>query len=358
VRPFQLPENDFPGPGHSVLAVQRLVNLQLHISPLPVSRETAAVLGGACLGSAAPISAVDWPEQGILTPLLGSTAKRLHEIWTVDGECLGGSAQGMNWRRCGDLLFGVIEFSEADFSGMPVPPLQAASQAAYERIFALLDGQKLPYLWRVWNYLADINGEHDGLERYRQFNIGRQDAFLASQRGATGNVPAACALGFAAGPLSIAFLAGPTPAVPIENPRQVSAYDYPADYGPRSPTFSRAALVYPPAQEILFISGTASIVGHRTVHVGDVLGQCRESMANIAAVVDEANLSVRGPAFSLGQLAYRVYIRHAADYPRVRETLTPLLQGADNVVYVQADVCRSDLLVEIEAMALQTLDKP
>ena len=62
----------------------------------------------------------------------------------------------------------------------------------------------------------------------------------------------------------------------------------PGDYGPRSPTFSRAALVYPAGQEILFISGTASIVGHQTVHPGDVVGQCRESMENIAAVLAEA----------------------------------------------------------------------
>ena len=109
--------------------------------------------------------------------------------------------------------------------------------------------------------------DRHGLERYRQFNIGRQDAFLDSHRGATGNVPAASAIGLAGGPLSVAFLAGATPALAVENPRQVSAYLYPADYGPRSPTFSRAVRATLSGQEALFVSGTASIVGHRTVPV-------------------------------------------------------------------------------------------
>jgi len=238
---------------------------------------------------------------------------------------------------------------------LPGSPLQAASQEAYRRIFRLLEAQGLPHLWRIWNYLAGINQEVDGLERYRQFNIGRQDAFLEYARGATGNVPAACAIGLASGPLSIAFMAGREPAVPVENPRQVSAYNYPSEYGPRSPTFSRAALVYPPAQEVLFISGTASIVGHQTVHLGDLSGQCRESMANIAAVLGEANRLCRSSAFKLDELSYRVYIRHAADFLAVREVLNDIVGSTAEIVYVQADICRHDLLLEIEAMASHTL---
>jgi enamine deaminase RidA (YjgF/YER057c/UK114 family) len=264
-------------------------------------------------------------------------------------------SEGIAWRRAGDTLFGVINLDEAEFAAANGrSPLQAASEAAYDRIFRLLDAQQLPYLWRVWNYMADINAVSHGLERYRQFNIGRQDAFIAHRRGATGNVPAACAIGLAGGPLSIAFLAGQTAPVPFENPRQVSAYNYPAEYGPRAPTFSRAALVHPPGQEILFISGTASIVGHRTAHPHDVAGQCRETMANIAALVAEVNRGARSRPFALDELAYRVYVRHAADFPLIRDTLAPLVGGAE-ALYVQSDICRADLLLEIEAMASHTL---
>lgn len=311
--------------------------------------DAGRVLGGALLG--APAVAVDWPEQAIFAPLPGSTAATLREAWLVESDCVAGRDDGIVWRRHGDLLYGVLTLDEADFAGTAVPPLQAATDTAYRRIFGLLDACGLPHLWRVWNYLADINGETHGLERYRQFNIGRQEAYAACRRDATdGSAPAACAIGLAGGPLSIAFLAAAQPAQAIENPRQVSAYHYPADYGPRSPTFSRGALARTDGRELLFVSGTASIVGHRTVHAGDAAEQTREAMRNIAVVVDEANRLAARP-FALPAADYRVYLRHAADYAAVRAALAETPGIAEAAVFVQADICRSDLLVEIEALA-------
>ena len=322
----------------------------------PVPRETRTVLGGTLLGRVDGVPIPDWPQQRLLAGLPGGDKSTIEECWLTSEPVSNGESDGVVWRRAGDVLYGVIEMNEALFVGESGrSPLQAASEEAYRCLFRLLEAQELPHLWRVWNYLADINGESDGLERYRQFNIGRQDAFLEFSRGATGNVPAACALGLAGGPLSIAFMAGGTPAVPVENPRQVSAYNYPAEYGPRSPTFSRAALVYPPGREILFISGTASIVGHQTVHPGDVVAQCRESLANVAAVVEQANRLARTGAYALGEMSYRVYVRETASQPIVAATLTPLLGAATDIVYVEADICRHDLLLEIEATASHAL---
>lgn len=321
-----------------------------------VSRETSGELGGAVVGEPSSGVLPAWPVQRIFAPLLGSTSAVIHETWLTDLPVQTGCSEDIDWRRADGVLYGVVALNEADFPAVPgSSPLQAASAEAYRRIFRLLDEQGMPHLWRVWNYLANINLETGGLERYRQFNIGRQDAFIECQRGATGNVPAACAIGLTGGSLNIAFMAGTMPAVPVENPRQVSAYNYPADYGPRSPTFSRAVLVHPEGQEILFISGTASIVGHQTVHPGDVVGQTRESMANIGAVVGEAARLCRSPAFALGELSYRVYVRHARDFHKVRDTLRPLIGDAE-VVYLQADICRHDLLLEIEAFASHALE--
>ena len=313
------------------------------------------VLGASSIGLLPADNVAGWPLQSISAPLLGRSGDSLQEIWRLDTACQSGVSEGISYRRAGPLLFGVIELAESSFAEA-VCPLQAATEEAYRRIFRLIEREGLPHLWRVWNYLAEINRESDGLERYRQFNIGRQDAFLEFSRGATGNVPAACAIGLASGPLSIAFMAGDQPALQVENPRQVSAYNYPASYGPRSPTFSRAALVYLPGQEVLFISGTASIVGHQTVHPGDVAGQCVESLANVAAVLAEANLASRGAAYQLENLAYRVYVRHAADFPVIRDLLLARLGAMAQLVYLQADICRSDLLIEIEAMATQALE--
>ena len=335
------------------------MKLQLISQPTQagVSRETARALGGALLGQQADVALPDWPVQRIAAPLLGAREALVEETWLAGQGVSSGRTDDIVWCRAGNVLYGVIDLDEAEFpAAADCSPLQAASREAYRRIFHLLEAQGLPHLWRIWNYLAGINAESHDLERYRQFNIGRQEAFFDCHRVATGNVPAACAIGLAGGPLSIAFMAGDQAAVPIENPRQVSAYDYPPDYGPRSPTFSRAALVYPPGQEILFISGTASIVGHRTVHAGDVVGQTRESMANIAAVVAEANRSCRAAAYALPDLSYRVYVRHAEDFPLVRENLATLIGSEAEIVFVQADICRHDLLLEIEAMASHGLE--
>ena len=333
------------------------MSLSLLTSCMPAQPAPAGhVLGGAWIGTDLPPDRAAWPQQCLRTPVLGPQAL-MQECWVLQAALPlhAGESEGIAWRRCGDLLFGVIDLDEAAVQGVsPGTPLQQAAHGAYARIFRLLDAQGLPHLWRLWNYMADINGESHRLERYRQFNMGRGDAFEAGARSVVGRVPAACALGVASGPLTIAFLAGATPTVPVENPRQVSAFLYPNRYGPRSPTFSRAALAYLPGQEILFVSGTASIVGHETVHPGDVRAQTRESLDNIAAVLAEASMKSRSGRYSVHDLGYRAYVRRAADLDIVREVVAAGV-GAAPVVYVQADVCRSDLLVEIEGQALRAL---
>jgi chorismate lyase/3-hydroxybenzoate synthase len=325
--------------------------------PSAIAGRADCILGGVRIGAPGVGPGPEWPQQFIPAPLIGATADHLHEIWRCATPCSSGGFADIAWRRAGPVLYGVLEVAESDFPGSPAcSPLQAASQEAYRRIFRLLEAQQSPNLWRVWNYLADINLETHGLERYRQFNIGRQDAFLEYSRGATGNVPAACAIGLTEGPLRIAFMAGSEAAVAIENPRQISAYDYPAEYGPRSPTFSRAALVRLARQEILFVSGTASIVGHRTMHPGDAAAQTREALANVAAVLAEANRRARSAPYRIDDLACRVYLRQATDFAAVREVLDPMLGAAAPTVCIRGDICRSDLLVEIEATASRDLE--
>ena len=278
------------------------------------------------------------------------------EVWHGSGPLTQGRCGDIHYRHDDKMLFGVIALSETLFEGgAGKTPLQQATESAYRQVFALLDMLHYPYLFRFWNYIADINAHSFGLERYRQFNLGRQDAFLAHGRDVVGNVPAACALGLIQGPLTIAFLAGRVAPLNIENPRQISAYQYPQQYGPRSPTFSRASLVRLGQDEVLFVSGTASIVGHATLHPADVVAQTRETMANIKAVLDEANHLASKPGFDLASLYYKVYVRHPADLAQIRAELAHCAGGALKAVYLQAEVCRQDLLLEIEATAAHPL---
>jgi len=285
------------------------------------------------------------------------------EVWYGTGDLTQGHCGAIHYRHDAEVLFGVVVLPETLFeTALEKTPLQQATESAYRQVFTLLESLGYPYLFRFWNYIADINTHSFGLERYRQFNLGRQDAFLAHGREVAGNVPAACALGFgqsaAEGPLTIAFLAGRVAPLSIENPRQISAYQYPQQYGPRSPTFSRASLVKLGQDEVLFISGTASIVGHDTLHPTDVVAQTRETMANIEAVLAQANTLTSQTHFDLASLHYKVYVRHAEDWTRIRAELERIVGSAINAIYLQAEVCRHDLLLEIEATAGHPLCMP
>jgi len=260
---------------------------------------------------------------------------------------VSGVSGPVRYRESDTLLFGCVSLMES--AGEAGTPLQATTKTAYLHIFELLKERGFANVLRFWNYFPAINRTSHGMERYRQFNMGRQDAFLVHGQPVIDNVPAACALGSASGDLHVAFLATRSPVVGIENPRQVAAYHYPGEYGPRSPTFSRACLVNLWGRDMLFISGTASIVGHQTLHTGDVAAQTQESLRNIAAVVAQANHVAPNADFRLDQLTYKGYVRHRADLATVRHVVTQTLGHTASVVYLQADVCRADLLVEIEA---------
>ena len=281
-------------------------------------------------------------------PVLGNNLV-LQECIETSGKIHSNQHADVRYRYNEDILFGIVTLDEHEFSAAgTTSPLQAGTQVAYERIFLILQKEGFIYPLRFWNYMSDINGISHGLERYRQFNLGRQQAFDSFD--GKNNLPAACALGMTNGPLIVAFLASRTPSLPIENPRQISAYEYPAEYGPRSPLFSRASVAEVAGNRMLFLSGTASIVGHATLHAEHVAAQTEESFRNIVAVLDEVH-NQTGTSCTPDDLEYIVYIRHATDYSSVRETLERCVGPNLKACYVQADICRSDLLVEIEGVA-------
>ncbi len=302
--------------------------------------------------SPSSLDGTDVPVAEINTPVLGASAD-LCEVWQTQRPVESGQRARVRYRRDDNVLFGCISVHEtaatafaADTHGSA---LRAATEQAYREIFSVLDSVGYGHLLRVWNYLPEINAESRGTERYWQFNQARRDALVACGRAVSGNVPAACALGSAVGsPLAIYFLASKSAPVAVENPRQLSAYQYPPKYGPR-PVFARASLLREATATMLFVSGTASIVGHETFHVGDAAAQTRESLVNIEALLGEANRVAGAARFALGSLAYKVYVRHSCDLPVVQAQLCAALGSAARVVYLRADICRQDLLVEIEA---------
>jgi len=295
-----------------------------------------------------------------LIPVTASMTRSLNandlcEVWRLIGPDLssGETAQTrVQYRYSEDLLFGSLTIAEDTIDARSeAGSLLRATEIAYQEIFEVLNETEHRHLIRIWNYLPDINAQAGDDERYRHFNSARQTAFRKSGRATMGTVPAACALGSPTGsPISIYFLAARRPAKMIENPRQTSAYHYPPKFGKHSPIFSRACVWGEPGAGNLFISGTASIVGHETIHRGDVVAQTRETMINIGALLEEANRVVGAARYSLEGLQLKVYVRKPSDLAAIEATLSQLLKSAADIVYLQADVCRDDLLVEIEAV--------
>lgn len=316
-------------------------------------RDCRDVLGLVRLSAnGSPGDAAGVPVVHVAAPTLGAEAG-VFEVWRSAG-ALSCAADGRVRHRSNHaVLFGWVEVHEQEAPAQlgDATALEWATAIAYGEIFRCLEARGFPHLWRMWNYLPDINRETGGTERYRQFNAARQRAFLEAGRGVEIEVPAACALGLAAGsPLVVYFLAGAAAGTPIENPRQVAAYHYPRQYGPASPTFARAMLAGGSHGATLFVSGTSSIVGHRTVHAGDIGAQTRETLANIRALLAEASRHTAGAEFAPEQLAYKVYLRHEHDLSACAEELSSALGPAVPIVFVRADVCRAELLVEIEAV--------
>jgi chorismate lyase / 3-hydroxybenzoate synthase len=312
------------------------------------------VLGMAIFsGSPLLTAAAGVPVAQVNTPILAASAHR-YEIWSSGRPAESGQQGRVRFRRTPEMLFGCIALPERDFAGGAGPAggrtsaLHRATAEAYQEICATLEAEGYPHLLRVWNYLADINRDSDGSERYRQFNTARQHALHSCGRAVAGSVPAASALG-------VYFLAGRVAPLFVENPRQVSAYHYPSEYGTHSPVFSRAALLRQSGSLTLFISGTASIVGHQSLHPGDTAAQTRETLTNIEALVGEANRRAGDAHFDLAALAYKVYVRRPADLAVIQAQLDLRIGANAQILYLQADICRQDLLVEIEATGICAL---
>ncbi|MFC4526132.1 pteridine-dependent deoxygenase [Dyella halodurans] len=257
------------------------------------------------------------------------------EIWQVNGPVTHGRAGELRWSAGDGWLFAAIELDERAHDGT-----RGASAAAYAALCAFLATRGERHVQRIWNYLGAINlGEGDN-ERYKQFCDGRVEGmggFFAD------GFPAATAIGHHAGEarLQVYLLAGDQPGLRVENPRQVSAWHYPRQYGRTTPRFARAMAL--PAQDALAISGTAAVVGHASAHQDDLQAQLDETLTNLEALLASAGMKA---GFDT-QSPLKAYVRHPTDAPHVRDFLQHRLPGVP-VLLLHGDICRQELLVELD----------
>lgn len=267
-------------------------------------------------------------------------------VWCGTGPVTSGQHGKVRFAHDGDSLFGVIEEREADH-----PDIRTATVAAYEAIGEFRRSSGFPHLLRMWNFVDAVNEGDGDLERYRQFCIGRAEGFGPSMRTA---YPAATGIGrqSRSGLVQVFWVAAKTPGIAIENPRQISAYRYPRTHGPVSPSFSRATVL---TNGTLLVSGTASIVGHVSLHPNDVAAQLDETLRNLEALIAHARQRQSSIAAD-AEMRLTVYVREPDHAELISSRLRTAFPGAPTIL-VAADICRRELLLEIECV-LQSASNP
>ncbi len=231
--------------------------------------------------------------------------------------------------------------------------LERETRSVYHWIFEAAQAHAM-HLARIWNYVPAINAEGaGGLENYRVFCRGRSLAFEQRLGAAfTRDLPSASAVGTGSPFLTVVFAASRSQPRHFENPLQLPAYEYPEDYGPRSPSFARATVVKGGGSSSVFISGTAAIRGHVSMAPGDIREQLRytlENLESIAAACGAPFSDFRGGGREPRSRAIKVYLRDARDQPVAAQMLQArFLRAGDTVSYLRADICRQALSVEIE----------
>jgi chorismate lyase/3-hydroxybenzoate synthase len=267
------------------------------------------------------------------------------EIWRGYGKVTCHQKGRISYCHNNDFLFGHLLIDEMDSNKLDV-----LVEDAYKEINKFVQSTSFPHIFRFWNYIPSINKVENGIERYKAFCVGRHKAtnlYSDFER----SLPAASAVGTDVPGLLISFASGKAESDQVENPRQVSAFHYPSVYGPRSPLFSRAVYVNWTDNEKygLYMSGTASIVGHETQHVGDISAQAEEAYKNIEALLDNfARKLKKANRESISGTSLRVYLRHPEQLEIVQNMLSKKPDLPENIIYLKADICRKELLLEIE----------
>jgi len=266
------------------------------------------------------------------------------EYWCVDGDVETGQAGRLAWACTRDLLLLSLTVPDDDES------ISQRSRQAYDELIDFLGESGFGHFIRLWNFLPRINDGPGDEERYRQFCLGRSGALEKAGIVESG-LCAGTAIGTRGDRILIHALAARQPGIPVENPRQVAAYRYPRYYGPRSPSFARATgLGLADGRQGLLISGTASVVGHATRHPEDLTAQVDETICNMQALLEASAgiLDCPGLARFGPESLLRVYLRDGQQWQAVYEQLRQTWPDSP-IVGLEGDICRSDLLVEIEA---------
>ena len=303
----------------------------------------------------------------VIQPPCGGEALSL-EVWAIGGEsvrferfgphCLAISYDSVRWVYCAGV-------SPSTSSG----GVHDQTMEMLLRCRKILNsaGSDMPQVVRTWFYLGGITELEGDYQRYHELNRARTDFYhnlnfncsLLDPNAPRGVYPASTGIGTRGHALGMSCLALQTKRddvflLPLENPQQTPAYAYHPRYSPKSPKFSRAMALVLGNYVTTWISGTASIVNSESIYFGDATKQTEQAIDNIEKLIAAPNFElhgVKGAGATLRDLAkLRVYVKRPEDYAQCKAVCENRF-GSIPILYAFADVCRPELLVEIEGIA-------
>ena len=213
---------------------------------------------------------------------------------------------------------------------------------------------------RQWNYIGHITGIEHNSQNYQEFNNER--ARFYSTSGWVNGYPAATGISMDIRAVIVSAIAvkyhDNSTVFPLNNSLQLAAHCYTESVLGESarketPKFERAKLILSGKSASCFISGTAAILGEKSLNKYDVENQTLQTIELIRHLISAENLKENGIDFSgkLKIVHLRVYVKLATDFDKVRRVLEAEWPGV-LAFYVCAGVCREELLVEIEGLAV------
>ena len=287
-------------------------------------------------------------DKGVLSSGLASFENNVNEVWQVLNQVVErGTTENCQWSKTHDLMFVSILGDQNMFG------IERATEQAYSELLHFSKHSGYDHLIRFWNYLPAINSGLGDDENYKIFCAGRLKSF-GSQDIKDHAFPSASAVGHLSqsqnSSIAICAIVSKHSGTHFSNSLQTEAYQYPRQYGASSPSFARATSINFSAKNtdssnIFFISGTASIRGHETVHKGNLMGQLKTTHSNIEHLLKKVDSSINHLK------TMKVYVRHESDLIAIKEKLAIDFPGVDKL-FIQADICRDDLLVEIECFCV------
>lgn len=245
----------------------------------------------------------------------------------------------------------------------------AQSLAAIKSMYdTLTRADSLPVqIIRTWFFLGGITEPDElggGKERYREFNRARAKIYR-DVRFSHNAYPSSTGIGMEGVGLVASCITLETPrkdvfVMPLENPDQMPAYNYPSEYSIKSPKFSRAMALVTGDCVTTWISGTASIVNLESRHLNDVEKQTLQTIDNIERLISPENFAAHGlngaGAYLKDFAQIRVYLKRHEDFERCK-ALCEQRFGRVPAIYTIADICRPELLVEIEGVTFSRYQK-